>query len=169
VKIESRVKLEEVVVVTHEEDEEVLFKMRAKLFRFDKEAKQWKERGTGDVKFLEHKNTKKIRFLMRREKTFKVCGNHYISPAMKLQENISNDRSWVWACPQDFSEGVPTDELFAIRFANTENAQLFKKNFEECQEKMKKLMESQKESKDVEQKLENLKVSEKEGEKKLEA
>jgi len=48
-----------VEVKTHEEDEEVLFKMRAKLFRFDEGENQWKERGTGDVKFLKHKDTKK--------------------------------------------------------------------------------------------------------------
>jgi Ran-binding protein 1 len=49
---------------------------RAKLFRFDKETKQWKERGTGDVKFLQDKEHKKVRVLMRREKTLKVCANH---------------------------------------------------------------------------------------------
>lgn len=71
------VHLDEVKVVTHEEDEEVLFKMRAKLFRFDKDSKQWKERGTGEVRFLKHKETTKVRLLMRREKTLKVCANHY--------------------------------------------------------------------------------------------
>lgn len=50
---------------------------RAKLFRFDNESKQWKERGTGDVKFLKHKETGKVRLLMRREKTLKLCANHY--------------------------------------------------------------------------------------------
>jgi hypothetical protein len=50
---------------------------RAKLFRFDKPTSQWKERGTGDVKLLQHKENKKIRLLMRREKTFKICANHY--------------------------------------------------------------------------------------------
>ena len=43
-------------------------KRRAKLFRFDKELGEWKERGTGDVKLLKHKETLKIRLLMRREK-----------------------------------------------------------------------------------------------------
>ena len=50
---------------------------REKLFRFDKENTQWKERGTGDVKFLKHREKGKIRLLMRREKTLKVCANHY--------------------------------------------------------------------------------------------
>lgn len=50
---------------------------RAKLFRFDKENKQWKERGTGDIRFLKHKETNKVRLLMRREKTLKICANHF--------------------------------------------------------------------------------------------
>lgn len=54
-----------------------MFKMRAKLFRFDKENSEWKERGTGDVKFLKHKENKKTRLVMRRDKTLKVCANHY--------------------------------------------------------------------------------------------
>lgn len=51
--------------------------MRAKLFKYDSDAKEWKERGTGDVKFLKHKETQKIRLVMRRDKTLKVCANHY--------------------------------------------------------------------------------------------
>jgi len=55
-----------------EEEEEVLYKQRAKLFRYDNVLNQWKERGTGDVKFLKHSTTKKIRLLMRREKNTKI-------------------------------------------------------------------------------------------------
>lgn len=50
---------------------------RSKLFRFDSEGKQWKERGTGDLRFLQHKDTNKVRIVMRRDKTLKVCANHY--------------------------------------------------------------------------------------------
>ena len=49
---------------------------RAKLFRFATESSEWKERGTGDVRLLQHKETKKIRLVMRRDKTLKVCANH---------------------------------------------------------------------------------------------
>ena len=153
VEFKPLVKLKEVEVVSGEEDEDVLFKMRAKLFRFDKESKQWKERGTGDIKFLRHKETQKIRVLMRREKTLKVCANHYIMPEFKLQENVGSDRSWVWTCPADFSDEEPKDEVFAIRFASPENAKEFKKKFEECQEEMKKVL-----SDDVSKSLENLSV-----------
>lgn len=38
---------------------------------------EWKERGTGEIKLLKHNETGKIRVLMRREKTLKICANHY--------------------------------------------------------------------------------------------
>lgn len=68
---------EKVDTKTNEEAEEQTFKMRAKLFKFDRESKEWKERGTGDVKLLKHKENGKTRLVMRRDKTLKVCANHY--------------------------------------------------------------------------------------------
>ncbi|CAG8537682.1 6042_t:CDS:2 [Diversispora eburnea] len=127
------VKLDEIEVKTFEEDEDVLFKMRAKLFRFDKPLKEWKERGTGDVRFLQHKETKKIRLVMRRDKTHKVCANHYITDAMQLSPNVGSDRSWVWNVSADISDGEAKQETLAIRFANTENANIFKEKFSEMQ------------------------------------
>ncbi|KAF8845735.1 hypothetical protein BDN67DRAFT_961366 [Paxillus ammoniavirescens] len=124
---------EQVETKTHEEDENVLFKMRAKLFRFDTGGNEWKERGTGDVRLLQHRETKKVRLVMRRDKTLKVCANHSISSDMRLQPNIGSDRSWVWKVAADYAESPPTAETLAIRFANSENAKEFKKKFEDAQ------------------------------------
>lgn len=133
---EPVIKLEnQVEVKTHEEDEEVTFKMRAKLFRFDKDAKEWKERGTGDVRLLQHKQTHKVRLVMRRDKTLKVCANHYITSDMKLSPNIGSDRSWVYNVAADVADGEPTAETLAIRFANSDNANAFKEAFEGAQKK----------------------------------
>ena len=63
----------EVKKVTGEEQEECIFKMRAKLYRLRDD--QWKERGTGNAKLMRHKETKKIRFIMRQEKTLKPVAN----------------------------------------------------------------------------------------------
>lgn len=56
---------------------------RAKLFRLNKDEGEWKERGTGDVRFLKHKVTGKTRILMRRDKTLKVCANHTSASVMQ--------------------------------------------------------------------------------------
>jgi len=124
---------EQVETSTGEEDEEVLFKMRSKLFRFVPESNEWKERGTGDVRLLHNKETRKVRLVMRRDKTLKVCANHMITTDMKLQPNIGSDRSWVWKVAADYAETPATSETLAIRFANAENAGQFKEAFEKAQ------------------------------------
>lgn len=52
---------------------------RAKLFRYasDGDPPEWKERGVGDVKILKHRVSGLFRLLMRRDKTLKICANHY--------------------------------------------------------------------------------------------
>ncbi|KAG7191761.1 Ran GTPase-binding protein yrb1 [Scheffersomyces spartinae] len=137
VHFEPLVHLEKVEVKTNEEDEEVLFKVRAKLFRFHADTKEWKERGTGDVKFLKHKDTKKTRVLMRRDKTLKICANHFISPEYELKENIGSDRSWVYSVVADISDGEAEAQTLAIRFGNKENADKFKEYFEKAKESNK--------------------------------
>lgn len=49
--------------VTGEEDEIVEFSHRAKLFRFDKETSQWKEKGIGEMKILKHKESGKSNWI----------------------------------------------------------------------------------------------------------
>jgi len=127
------VKVEKVEVKSSEESEATEFKMRAKLFRFDRDSKSWKERGTGDVKLLKHKESGKVRLVMRRDKTLKVCANHYIVSDMQLTPNIGSDRSWVWSTVADVSEGEPEAQTLAIRFANADNANLFKDAFLKAQ------------------------------------
>ncbi|XP_021112755.1 ran-specific GTPase-activating protein isoform X2 [Heterocephalus glaber] len=135
---EPIVSLPEQEIKTLEEDEEELFKMRAKLFRFasENDSPEWKERGTGDVKLLKHKDKGTIRLLMRRDKTLKICANHYITPMMELKPNAGSDRAWVWNTHADFADEYPKPELLAIRFLNAENAQKFKTKFEECRKEI---------------------------------
>nr|XP_020038106.1 E3 SUMO-protein ligase RanBP2-like isoform X3 [Castor canadensis] len=127
---------DKIEVKTGEEDEEEFFCNRAKLFRFDGESKEWKERGIGNVKILRHKTSGKIRLLMRREQVLKICANHYISPDMKLTPNAGSDRSFVWHA-LDYADELPKPEQLAIRFKTPEEAALFKCKFEEAQSILK--------------------------------
>lgn len=54
-------------VRTGEEDEKVLFADRAKLYRYDADAREWKERGVGDMKVLHNAEQGTYRLLLRRE------------------------------------------------------------------------------------------------------
>ncbi|KAL1343477.1 hypothetical protein HN51_029859 [Arachis hypogaea] len=131
------VKLEEVAVTTGEEDEDVILDLKSKLYRFDKDGNQWKERGAGTVKFLKHKATGKVRLLMRQSKTLKICANHLILATMSVQEHAGNDKSCVWHA-RDFADGELKDELFCIRFPSVENCKSFMETFQEVAESQKK-------------------------------
>ncbi|XP_074571022.1 ran-binding protein 1 homolog b-like [Curcuma longa] len=124
------VRLEEVAVTTGEEDEDALIDLKAKLYRFDKEGKQWKERGNGSVKLLKHKETGRVRLVMRQAKTLKICANHLVLPSTRMQEHAGNDKSCVWHA-MDFSDGVLKEEMFAIRFGSVENCKKFMEMIEE--------------------------------------
>ncbi|CAK4076476.1 unnamed protein product [Aphanomyces euteiches] len=142
---EPVVKLNEVEVVSGEEDEDTIFSIRAKLFDFresllDKGTgnKSWCERGVGNVRFLKHREAGKIRMLMRQEKTLKILINHLVESRAQLTPNMGSDRAWVWTC-YDFSEGVVEPKTFALRFANAENAQAFLEAHENAKKNNKAL------------------------------
>jgi len=95
---------------------------------------------------------------MRRDKTLKLCCNHYITSEMKLNPNVGSDRSWVWSVVADFAEEEARQETLAIRFANSENANKFKDQFEECQKMNAELEKNEKkEEKKEEEKKEEKK------------
>ncbi|XP_020108100.1 ran-binding protein 1 homolog a [Ananas comosus] len=138
------VKLEEVAVTTGEEEEDVLLDMKAKLYRFDKDGNQWKERGTGNVKLLKHKETGKVRLVMRQAKTLKICANHLVVSTTKMQEHAGNDKSCVWHAT-DFADGELKEEMFAIRFGSVENCKKFMEVVEEIAESLRKSEEKESE------------------------
>ncbi|XP_015874596.1 ran-binding protein 1 homolog a [Ziziphus jujuba] len=135
------VRLEEVAVSTGEENEEAILDLKAKLYRFDKDGNQWKERGAGTVKFLKHTESKKVRLVMRQSKTLKICANHLVLPSMSVQEHAGNDKSCVWHAT-DFADGELKDELFCIRFASVENCKTFMEKFQEVAESQQKKEEN---------------------------
>lgn len=107
---------------------------RAKLYRYDtsNNPAEWKERGTGEVKLLRHKTKNTVRVVMRRDKTLKICANHFITPWMELKPNCGSDRAWVWSVLADYADEQLKPELLAIRFANVENASMWKEAFEKA-------------------------------------
>uniref|UniRef100_A0A3P9PDW1 E3 SUMO-protein ligase RanBP2 n=1 Tax=Poecilia reticulata TaxID=8081 RepID=A0A3P9PDW1_POERE len=137
---------DKVDVKTGEEEEEEMFCNRAKLYRFDTETKEWKERGIGNIKILKHNTKGKVRLLMRREQVLKICANHYITADMLLKPNAGSDKSWVWNAI-DYADEEPKPEQLAIRFKTVDEAALFKAKFEEAQQVTSKSPEKQQEKK----------------------
>lgn len=100
-------------IKTGEENAEILFEHKAKLLRFDSDAKEWKERGVGVMKILKQDNI--IRFVMRREQVHKVCCNHQLFKEMTFQKMTKNTKAVTW-CAEDYSDDQLKREMFAIRF-----------------------------------------------------
>ncbi|KAL8115251.1 ran-binding protein 1 homolog b-like [Apium graveolens] len=160
------VRLEEVAVTTGEENEDTILDLKSKLYRFDKDGNQWKERGAGTVKFLKHKETGKVRLVMRQSRTLKICANHLVLPTMAVQEHAGNEKSCVWHAT-DFADGELKDEMFCIRFPSIENCKNFMETFQEIAESQVKKEESEGTSAATEQ-LDKLSVEEKKDEEKAE-
>ncbi|KPI93429.1 E3 SUMO-protein ligase RanBP2 [Papilio xuthus] len=121
----------EVKVTTGEEDEVVIFSARAKLFRFVD--KQWKERGLGEMKLLQHNKTGKVRVLMRREQIHKICANHIILPEMEIKPMMNETKAYFWVA-NDFAEETVIFEKFCIRFKTAEIAKQFYDTFEKARQ-----------------------------------
>ena len=103
-----------------EPDEDVIYRERGLLYRLDAVERQWKERGTGVLKFLEHKETKKIRILMRRDHVLKVCANHFITSTMVLKPNAGSEKSFVWTTMADYADDEPKKETLAFKLQTAE-------------------------------------------------
>jgi len=127
------VSLKPVEVTTGEEHDEVLYKQRAACYRFDATTNEWKERGRGDVKILQNKDSGMVRLLLRQEKTLKLCMNHKILPDIELVPNAGSDRSWTWRT-MDYSTEEAEKQTFALRLKDAEVALEFKKKYDEGRE-----------------------------------
>ncbi|KAL0330677.1 UNVERIFIED_CONTAM: Ran-binding protein 1b [Sesamum angustifolium] len=151
------VKLQEVAVTTGEENEDVLLDLQP-----------MEERGVGTVKLLKHKETGKVRLVMRQNKTLKICANHLVLPTMTVQEHQGNDKSCVWHAA-DFADGELKEETFCIRFASVENCKAFKDKIEEITESLAKDSGESEEAKTAASLIEKLSVEGKDKEEKKEA
>lgn len=71
---------------------------------------------------------------------------------MTLTPNVGSDRSWVWNVTADSSDECTGPQTLAIRLANSDNAALFKEEFEKAQKnniELKSASEDKEEEEDV--------------------
>jgi hypothetical protein len=59
---------------------------------------QAKKRGSGEIKILKNSETGKIRCVMRREQTLKVCANFIISSGFEVHNTKMGDNTLTWMC-----------------------------------------------------------------------
>ena len=124
---------------------------KAKSYRFTDG--EWKERGLGPLKLLEHKETKKIRVLMRRDKTLKICANFYVQQESKVAEHAASEKACVFTTV-DCSDGDERPELYnmCIKFGSAEKREAFTEAFEKAQKQMAELPPDAEEAEATEEK-----------------
>ena len=128
---------EKVECRTGEEGHEVIFCERCKLFRYDSDVSQWKERGVGNIKILLNSSSGRYRVLMRREHVLKLCANHIISVDMELKPFPNSDRAWLWTTLADFSDEVAAAETLGAKFKTSQVAAEFKDTFDKALQSLK--------------------------------
>ena len=127
--VKPSVELSAVRASTGKEVEEVHFKQRCKLYRYDTSVKKWKENGVGVMKLLYNRNMQKSRLVMRRDEVHRLCANHALSETMKLEPFLSNDLTVTWNALGDISDNSPEDKLLAAKFKNKDILSEFKNTF----------------------------------------
>ncbi|KAI5392598.1 nuclear pore complex protein NUP50A [Lathyrus oleraceus] len=112
--------LQEVVVETGEENEEVVFNADSVLFEFVEGG--WKERGKGEVKVNVTSGTeKKARVLMRSKGNYRLILNARLYPEMKLTN--MEKKGVTFACATEGKTGLST---FALKFRDGSIVEDFK-------------------------------------------
>ena len=94
--------------------------MRARLYRW--RGNEWKERGTGEIKILRHKESKKIRLLLRQDKTLKAVANFIVAedPLCILKEHQGSDKMFFFTA-YDCSDEPFALEKFVFKLGNSDS------------------------------------------------
>jgi len=127
------VTLDVIDVQTGEEEEEEVYSQRSKLRRWVTD--EWKERCLGDARLLKNRSSGRVRFLMRMEKTNKICANFFpVKEAglCELKLNQGNPKILQWMCMDYSEEGAV--EQFALSFKDKELTEKFREAFEQAKE-----------------------------------
>uniref|UniRef100_A0A914I1U1 CSN12-like protein n=1 Tax=Globodera rostochiensis TaxID=31243 RepID=A0A914I1U1_GLORO len=120
-----------------EENEEMLFSARCKLFRY--KDKQSKERGIGELKLLHNKESGRYRCVIRSgDQLSKLFANFPVLANMKSQATQQKPNIRTLKCKDfsDNSDGV--DEVFLLKFRDQTTAEEFAAKLEETVTKLEK-------------------------------
>lgn len=116
--IENTCDMTPIEIKTGEEDEDLVFEHRCKLFRL--RDKEYKERGLGSIKVLKHKTTGKGRLIMRREAIGLVCLNCW--DCRSIERVRDNQVRWIGL---DASDGEPELTVFLVKFKTSDLTDTF--------------------------------------------
>jgi len=108
-------------------DENEFYTQRTKLYCYNVD--EWQDAGAGQVTFLKHTTTGRVRLMFVQELGKRVLANHFIvnQPGFcELQRHTAgNDKTWTWTAQERVLE-----RRFALKFKSTEDATQFKEVFD---------------------------------------
>jgi hypothetical protein len=110
-----------VPVLTDEEKYDLLYKCRAKAFRF--RGDEWKERATGELKILRDKGNYRIRVILRQDQTKKAMVNFFIEddPLCEIKSYLESEKM-IALTVRDFSDSQSGNlERLVFKFSNPES------------------------------------------------
>merc|ERR1712183_500134 len=123
------VELPDVKTETGEEGEDTLLELRTRFYRWDDS--QWKERGTGAMKFLKSKESGLTRVLLRQDQTNKIRANFFVTadPLCVLYPMDTNEKCFILDC-FDCSDDEAKITKFCVKMRNMDEKAQFKEAFE---------------------------------------
>lgn len=116
--IENTCDMKPIEIKSGEEDEDIVFEHRCKLFRF--RDKEYKERGLGNIKVLKHRSTNAGRLIMRRDLINLVCLNCWSCSKIERVRDTQ-----VRFAGLDASDGEPVLTVFLAKFKTQELTDTF--------------------------------------------
>lgn len=116
--IENTCDMQPIEIKSGEEDEDIIFEQRCKLFRF--RDKEYKERGLGNIKALKHRTTGAGRLIMRRDLINLVCLNCWSCSKIERVRDTQ-----VRFAGLDASDGEPVMTVFLAKFKTQELTDTF--------------------------------------------
>lgn len=106
------------------EGENIIMECRAKLFRFNPEEKEWKERGVGEIRLLQSlRDPEKCRVTMWRDGNGLLACNFRLFPSIRISNFQNNPKALCWTCFDNCLE-EPQWETFTCKFATEEKVSM---------------------------------------------
>lgn len=113
-----------------------MFCQRARLYRFDSNAKEWQERDVGEMKILHHVEYDSFEILLRGEEGHRVVCDMLLTADMDFEPLQTSDRAWIWAGLNHY-DGQGNLEKLAAKFKNAELASQFKECIDMAQQALR--------------------------------
>jgi len=115
------------------QEDEVLFKAKCKLYYFAKETNTLEERAQGTMIIGKRPKSNLVRIVVFREQIGRLGCNHYINPGLKAQAHKKMMNGWMWMTTEDTVESDALrdkKQLFVVKFNSEEDSVKFGEEYE---------------------------------------